>query len=206
MAKASDERLANVRGRRAGRHSARHQGPVRHRRRPHPGLQPYTRRLQAALRINGHRQSLGRRRGDARQAQHGRVRHGLVQRDILLRPGDQSMAAFARRPPSCGRHPYGRRGLRLRRWCPHRHARSTTCSWCPAARPAARRQRSRPSFAPAPRRPIPAARSASRPLSPARSASSRPTAASRAGASSHSRRRSTRPDRSPATCAMPPSC
>ena len=32
----------------AGRHSARHQGPVRHRRRPHPGLQPHPRRLQAA--------------------------------------------------------------------------------------------------------------------------------------------------------------
>jgi aspartyl-tRNA(Asn)/glutamyl-tRNA(Gln) amidotransferase subunit A len=35
-------------GRRAGRHSARHQGPVRHRRRSHAGLQPHSRRLQAA--------------------------------------------------------------------------------------------------------------------------------------------------------------
>ncbi len=39
-----------------------------------------------------HEQSVGRWRGDARQAQHGRVRHGLVQRDLLLRPGGQSVA------------------------------------------------------------------------------------------------------------------
>ena len=49
MAKASDARLAAGRGRPARRHSARHQGPVRHRGRSHPGLQPYPRRLQAAL-------------------------------------------------------------------------------------------------------------------------------------------------------------
>ena len=32
-------------------------------------------------------------RGDARQAQHGRVRDGLVERDQRLRPGDQPVAA-----------------------------------------------------------------------------------------------------------------
>ena len=52
-----------------------------HRRLAHP------RRLQAALRIDRHRQSVARRRGDARQDQHGRVRHGLVERDQRLRPG-----------------------------------------------------------------------------------------------------------------------
>ena len=51
----------------------------------------------------------------------------------------------------------------------------------------------------APRRPTPAARSASRRPSPARSASSRPMAAARAGASSPSPRRSIRPGRSRAT-------
>ena len=61
-------------------------------------------------------QSLARRRGDARQAQHGRVRHGLVERDLVLRPGDQS--------------PWRREGAE--------RARS-----CPAARPAARPRRSR---------------------------------------------------------------
>ncbi len=104
MAKASDDRLAKGEARRARRHPARHQGSVRHRGRPHPGRQPCARRLQAALRIDRHGQSVGRRRGHARQAQHGRVRHGLVQRDLLLRPGRQSVAAFAHRPPaSCRR-------------------------------------------------------------------------------------------------------
>ena len=92
MAKASDEKLAPRAGRAAGGHSARHQGPVRHQGRPHPGGEPHPRRLQARIRIDRDVQSLARRRGDAGQAQHGRVRHGLVQRDLLLRPGDQSVA------------------------------------------------------------------------------------------------------------------
>jgi Asp-tRNA(Asn)/Glu-tRNA(Gln) amidotransferase A subunit family amidase len=50
--------------------------------------------------------------------------------------------------------------------------------------------------------PTPAALSVSRQPSPAPSASSRPMAAARAGALSPSPRRSTRPVRSPATCAM----
>ncbi len=37
------------------------------------------------LRIDRHRQSLGCGRGDARQAEQGRVRHGLLQRDELFR-------------------------------------------------------------------------------------------------------------------------
>ena len=64
-----------------------------HQGRPHAGVQPHPRRLQADLRIHRHRQSVARRRGDARQAQHGRVRHGLVERDLLLRPGRLAMAA-----------------------------------------------------------------------------------------------------------------
>ena len=38
-------------------------------------------------------------RGDAGQAEHGRVRHGLVQRNLGLRTGDQPVAA-PRRPTS----------------------------------------------------------------------------------------------------------
>jgi hypothetical protein len=34
-------------------------------------------------------------RGDAGQAEHGRVRHGLVERDLLLRPGGQPVARRA---------------------------------------------------------------------------------------------------------------
>ena len=54
-------------------------------RRPYSGLQPHPRRLQTDLRIDRHRQSVARRRGDAWQAQHGRVRHGIVERNVLLR-------------------------------------------------------------------------------------------------------------------------
>ena len=50
----------------------------------------HPRQFHADLRIDRHRQSLARRRGDARQAQQGRVRHGLVERDLVLRPGGQS--------------------------------------------------------------------------------------------------------------------
>ena len=122
--------------------------------------------------------TVGRRRRHARQAQHGRVRHGLVQRDLVLRPGGQPLAS----------------------------RRLEHSSWCPAARPAVRPLPLPRISAPARPRPIPAARSASRPPSPAPSASSRPMAAARAGASSRSPPRSTRPARSPATCAMPRSC
>ena len=47
-----------------------------------------------------HRQSLARRGGDARQAQHGRVRHGLVQRDLGLRAGGEPLALDAAATPS----------------------------------------------------------------------------------------------------------
>ena len=40
-------------------------------------------------------QSLPRRRDDAGQAQHGRVRDGLVERDVALRPGGQSRGGAA---------------------------------------------------------------------------------------------------------------
>ena len=43
--------------------------------------------------VHGHLASLARRRGDARQAQQRRVRDGLVERDLLLRSGRQSLAA-----------------------------------------------------------------------------------------------------------------
>ena len=147
-------------------------------RHPQPGREPHPRRLQAGLRIDRHRQSLGRWRRHARQAQHGRVRHGLVQRDLLLRPGGQSLAGArlqraARTRRLVGRLGGGGGGASLRRRRP---------------------------------RPIPAARSASRRLSPAPSASSRPMAAVRAGASSRSPPRSTRQGRSHAPCAMPRSC
>jgi hypothetical protein len=119
-----------------------------------------------------------RRRGHAGQAQHGRVRHGLVQRDQLLRPGHQ---------------PVARKG-------------STTPTLVPGGSSGGSAAAVAAGSAPARRPPIPAARSASRPPSPAPSASSRPMAAARAGASSPSPPRSTRPGRSRATCATRRSC
>ena len=124
--------------------------------------------LQARLQVDRDVQPLARWRGHAGQAQHGRVRHGLVERDQLLRAGHQPLAAQGLQHEPRARRLVGRLGgggVRL-------------------ALP--RRQR-----------PIPAARSASPRRSPARSASSRPTAAARAGASSPSPPRSTRPGRSP---------
>ena len=73
--------------------------------------------FKPTLRIDRHRESVARRRGDAGQAQHGRVRHGLVERDVILRarrfalaaaelePRPGASGAFIRqaRPPDAGR-------------------------------------------------------------------------------------------------------
>ena len=119
----------------AGRRAAGDQGPVLHRGRAHPPPARRSSAIHAALRIHRHRQPLARRRGDAGQAQHGRVRHGLVQRDQRLRAGGQPLALARLEPAADAR----------------------------AARPAARRRRWRPTWRWARRPPTPAARSASRP-------------------------------------------
>ena len=54
--------------------------------------------LQATLRIDRHREFVARRRGDAGQAQYGRVRHGLVERDLLLRARRVALAAAQLEP------------------------------------------------------------------------------------------------------------
>ena len=192
MAEASDARLAQERGGSARGTADRRQGPLRHRRGPHPGVQPHPRRLQADLRIDRHREFVARRRGDAGQAQYGRVRHGLVERDVLLRARRFALAAAQLEPRQ-----------RARGGAEFRQARA------PDARRLVRRllvRRRRRASASPPRRATPAARSASPPPSPALSASSRPTAGARDRAWSPSPRRSIRPDRSRAPCATPRSC
>ena len=77
----------------ARRHPAWHQGSVRDAGRRHHGGQPHPQGLQAAVRKHRHRQPAQGGGGDARQAQHGRVRDGLVERDQRLRAGDQPVAA-----------------------------------------------------------------------------------------------------------------
>ena len=51
------------------------------------------RQFRAALRIHRDLAALARRRRHARQAQQRRIRDGLVERDLVLRPGGQSVAA-----------------------------------------------------------------------------------------------------------------
>ena len=127
---------------------------------------------------------------------------GSSNETALLRPGGQSLRRS--RAATWFAATTWARGLRLDVACAG--AVLDNAGWCPAARRAARPRRSRRGCAPARPPPTPAARSASPPPSPAPSASSRPTAAARAGASSPSPPRSTRPGRSPATCATARSC
>ena len=164
MAKASDARLAQGRGAAplegmplGIKDLFCTEGVAHHRRLEHP------RGLQAALRMHRHRQPVARRRGDARQAQHGRVRHGLVERDQRLRPGDHARGGATTAATSALDARAARRAARRRR------SRRGIC---------ARRDRHRH------RRLDPPARGLHRHLS----ASSRPTAAARAGASSPSPR------------------
>ena len=134
---------------------------------------------------------VARRRGDARQAQHGRVRHGLVERDVLLRTRRLAVAAAqlereqgARRARRRQARPAGARRLVGR------------LGGGGGGAALSRRDRERH------RRLDPPAGGVHR----HRSASSRLTAAARARASSPSPRRSTRPGRSPARCATARSC
>ncbi len=128
--------------------------------------------------FDGDGEPVARRRGPARQDQQRRIRHGLLERDLVHGTGDLAVATQGREHAAgagrlVGRLGSGGRGASVR-----------------SAQPA----------------PTPAARSASPRRSPASSASSRPTAAARAGGSSRSRPRSTRPGRSRARCATPRSC
>ena len=86
MAAVSDAKIAQGRSPAARGHSARHQGSVLHPRGRIDRRVQDPRELRASLRILRHPQPVARRGGDARQAQHGRVRHGLVQRNQRLRP------------------------------------------------------------------------------------------------------------------------
>ena len=148
-----------ARGRAAGDQGpVLHRGRADHRRLAHPG------RLRPALRIDGQPQALGGGCGLPGQDQPRRVRHGLVQHDLLLRRRAQPLDPRRRQ-----RRPGARRQLgRLGRG-----------GGGPAV-PGRHRHRHRRLDPPAGR------------ASAASPASSRPTAAARAGASSPSRARSTR--------------
>ena len=66
----------------AGRRAARAEGRVHHARRPHHVRLADPRGLDPAVRRHGHRAAARGRGGDPGQDQHGRVRHGLVDREL----------------------------------------------------------------------------------------------------------------------------
>ena len=77
--------------------------------------------LHSALRIDGVG-ALGRRRRDSPgQDQHGRVRHGLVEREQRLLPRAQPLGSRARPRGLVGRLGRGGRGVAVRRGPRHRH-------------------------------------------------------------------------------------
>ena len=86
----------------------------------------------------------GRRRGHARQAQHGRVRDGLVERELRVQAGAQPLGPHARAGRLVGRLGRGGGGGAVRGRARHRHGRLD-----PAAGGAVRRRRasSRPTGA-----------------------------------------------------------
>jgi hypothetical protein len=94
--------------RQAGRRADRDEGPVRHPRRADHGGQPHPRRLRARVRKHRFAEAVGCGRGDARQAQPGPVRDGLVERDELFRQRDLALAAQGRR--QCALAPGGSSG------------------------------------------------------------------------------------------------
>ena len=98
------------RRRAAHRRADRAQGPLLHAGCAHHLRLAHARQLRLALRRHRGREAEGRRRGHARQDEHGRVRHGLVQRDQLLRPGAQSLEPDAGARRLLGRLGGGGRG------------------------------------------------------------------------------------------------
>src|SRR4051812_8630472 len=90
---ARDER---GRSRTAGRRPARRQGPLLHGGRPVAGRLQDPRGLPAAVHRHGRAQARDGGRAAARQDEPGRVRDGLVERELRLRAGAQPLGPHAR--------------------------------------------------------------------------------------------------------------
>ena len=103
------------RSRAAGRRSARYQGHLLHARpRDHLRLEDPA-RLRPPLRVDGDGAPGGRRRGRAGQAEHGRVRDGLVEREQLGQAGAKPLVDGARPGRLVGRLGGGGGGVAVRR-------------------------------------------------------------------------------------------
>ena len=78
-------------------HPPRHQGPVLHKGRGQSGRVEHPARVPARIRKHRDAATVRRGCGDAGQAEHGRIRHGVQQRDLVLRKRREPMAAGGRR-------------------------------------------------------------------------------------------------------------
>ena len=126
-------RAARVeRERAAGRRPRRRQGPLLHRGRPEPGRLEDPRGLPAALHGHRRRAPAGRRRAAARQDQPGRVRDGLLDRALRLRPDAEPVGprARARRLVAAARPPPSPPARRRGRSAPTPAARSASPPRC----------------------------------------------------------------------------
>ena len=131
------ERVPLGRGRGAGRsdghapggRAAGGEGPVLHRGRPERRRIAHPRGLPAALHRHRRPQAPGGRRRGARQDQPGRVRHGLIERELGLRAGEEPLGPR----PRARRFERRQRGGRGGRACARGRSAPT-----PAARSASR--------------------------------------------------------------------
>ena len=125
QADAKDRRCDHRRGqgRAAHRHSHRAQGHPGDRRDAHDVRLAHARELRVAVRRARGRPPGPRRHRARRQDQHGRVRHGLVERDVVLRSGEESLAHGLCARRQFRRHGGGRRGAAGAGRHGHRHRR-----------------------------------------------------------------------------------
>ncbi len=107
------------RGRAAAGDPGRGQGHLLHRGHPDHGRLAHPRGLPAALHRDRGAPARRRRRPGARQDQHGRVRDGVLERELRLRAGAQPVGPRARPRRLLGR--LGRRGRRRPRSLRDRH-------------------------------------------------------------------------------------
>ncbi len=119
-ADASDRRR---RRRPAHRHPDRAQGRADDRGHAHDLRLADARELRRALRRARRRGPEARRHRARRQDEHGRVRDGLVERDLVLRPGEESLEPRVRAGRQLGRLGGGGRGAARRRRDRHRYRR-----------------------------------------------------------------------------------
>ena len=107
----------------AARRAARRQGPLLHRGRAEPGRLADPRGLPAAVHRDVGRAAAGRRRDAARQDQPGRVRDGLLERELRLRAGAEPVGPHARAGRLVGRQRRRRRRRARAVGARHRHRR-----------------------------------------------------------------------------------